>query len=44
MSRNYYAGNGTPQFSVDFSATQLSEMEAQEIYRAISDILDGVNK
>lgn len=43
MARNYYAGEN-PQFSVDFTANQLNEMEAQQIYRAISDILDGVNK
>ena len=44
MVRNYYTGNEKTQFSIDFNATQLNEMEAQEIYRAISDILDGVNK
>lgn len=44
MVRNYYTWNAKAQFSIDFNATQLSEMEAQQIYRAISDILDGVNK
>ena len=44
MVRNYYTGNKNPQFSIDFNASQLNEMEAQQIYRAISDILDGVNK
>jgi hypothetical protein len=31
-------------FSVEFKAWSLSEMQAQKIYRAISDILDGVKR
>lgn len=44
MRREQMDGNIVPLFRIDFSVFDLNEMAAQQIYRAISDILDGVSK